>query len=164
MTVRTFDRWLTRACHTLGGLVFLIVASVVGYAAGSLAAPEAWPYDVRQRKLITEEVEPGGNLILRRTIDYHDDCEIRYERRVQSTVEAGRRYLPPDVIFDHPPWDRSGKPQESSIGLPENFPCGPAYLVESVSVACDWYERVVQRRRKPDIITPFDVVCGRPAP
>lgn len=163
MTVRTFDRWLARACHTLGGILFLAVAAVVGYAAGSFAAPEVWPYDVRLRKLVTEEVEPGGNLILRRTIDYHEDCEIRYERRVQSTVGAGRRFLPPDVTFEHPPWDRSGKPQESSIALPSNFPCGPAYLVESVSVACDWYERTVQRRRKPDIITPFDVVCPRPA-
>ncbi len=162
MTTRTVNRWLVRALHTIGGLIFLALAGLISYGAGTLAAVEPWPYDVRLRKLMTEQVEPGGDLIIRRLIDYHDDCEIRYERRVQSSTGDGRRFIPEDQIFEHPLWDMSGKPQESAITLPSNFPCGPAYLVESVSVACTWYERAIQRRKKPDIITPFNVVCSEP--
>jgi hypothetical protein len=136
---------------------------LVATAFNALRHPEPpWPYEVLSRKILTGAVEPGGYLIQERIVDYHEDCDIRYERRVQSSGASGRRFIPDDQFFEHPPWDRSGKPQQSSIQIPENFPCGPAYLVETVSVACNWYERTVKRRKKPDIISPFAVACQAP--
>lgn len=155
---------LSRAARRLACCGVILLAGLLGgcvaVAYDALTSSDSeWPYDVSERRLVTPEVPPGGYLMMRRVIDYHDDCQIRYERRIQSQAPNGRRFIPQDVDFEHPPWDRSGKPQEFSIQLPGNFTCGPAYLVETVTVACTWAERVVKRRRKPDIITPFTVSC-----
>ena len=163
MTVQSFDRALGRTLHMVGGVLSLAAVAAVAYIVGTWSRDAPWPYDVTSRRLLTEEVEPGDRIRIERVIDYHDDCDIRYERRVQSSLPEGRRFIPDDQNFEHPPWDRSGKAQQSAIAIPEDFPCGPAYLVESVSVACNLYQRLVNRRKKRDVITPFFVTgCAPP--
>lgn len=163
MTVQGFDRVLGRTLHVAGGFLSLVAVAAAAYIVGGWSRDAPWPYDVLSRRLLTEEVAPGDYIRVERIIDYHDDCDIRYERRVQSSMPEGRRYIPEDQDFEHPPWDRSGKPQQSALRLPDNFPCGPAYLVESVSVACNAYQRLVSRRKKRDVITPFFVTgCSPP--
>jgi hypothetical protein len=162
MTVRDFDRGLGRTLHMGGGILCVVAFTVAAYIVGMWSRDAPWPYDVLSRRLLTEEVAPGGRLRIERVVDYHDDCNIRYERRVQSSLPEGRRYIPEDQDFEHPPWDRSGKAQQSSIVIPTDFPCGPAYLVETVSVACNLYQRIVSRRSKRDVITPFFVTGCTP--
>lgn len=153
--MRTFDRWLNRTLHMASGVLFLCVASFLSFTAGDWR----WPYDTVHRELMTPEVQPGGYLIMRRVIHYHegDDCDILYERRIQSEADGGRRHMAPDISFEHPPWDMNDKPQEQAVEIPHNFPCGSAYLVESVSAACTWVQRIIRRQRKDDIRTPFNV-------
>lgn len=159
MTAHSFDRALGRTIHMVGGLLSLFAVAGLAYLLGTWSRDAPWPYDVLSRRLVTHEVPAGGKLRIERVVDYHDDCNIRYERRVQSSLPEGRRFIPEDQDFEHPPWDRSGKAQQSSITIPADFPCGPAYLVESVSVACNLYQRLVSRRAKPDVVMPF-VVTG----
>lgn len=161
MTAQTFDRALGRVMHMVGGLVSLCAVAAVAYILGTWSRDAPWPYEVVGRRLLTQEVRPGGKIRIETVAEYHDDCSIRNERRVQSSLPEGRRFIPEDQDFDHPPWDRSGKAQQTAIQIPDDFPCGPAYLVESVSVACNAYQRLVSRRKKQDVITPF-LVSGCP--
>lgn len=163
MTARGFDRALGHTLHMAGGFLSLFAVAFAAYVVGGWSRDAPWPYDVLSRRLLTEEVPPGGKILIERVMDYHDDCQIRYERRVQSSLPSGRRFIPEDQDFEHPPWDRSGKAEQSAIPVPADFPCGPAYLVESVSVACNLYQRYVSRRKKRDVITPFFVTgCAPP--
>lgn len=166
MTVRTFDRWLDRACHALAGLLFLVICGAVSYAAGTLAAPQDWPYDVIDREIVSDQVPPGGDIAMRRRIDYHqEDCWRQYDRRVVSQVQDGpqpgrvERFDP--IIEQRLPVDLSGKWQTWAAPLPVDFPCGRARLIESVSAACTWWQQNIRLLRKPDIITPFTVTCPR---
>lgn len=164
MTVRTFDRWLDRACHLLGGLLFLMICGAVSYAAGSLALPTEWPYDVIKREIVHGVIEPGGEIGMRRLIDYHqEDCWRQYERRAVSRVQSGDK---PGMVykFSSDPEQKlpvylSGEWQTWTDKLPEDFTCGPAYLAETVTAACTFWQRHIRLLRKPDIITPFTVSC-----
>lgn len=160
MTVPPFTSPAGRALHRLAALLVLCGIAGTAYALGTLNSPAPWPFDVKERRLLTDEIQPGGYLLVRRIVDYHEDCDIRIARRVQSSLPSGRRVVPEPVYLPSPPWERSGKPQQAAIQIPEHFPCGPAYLVESVSVGCTWWERLFEqaRRKKPDIIWPFFVV------
>lgn len=160
MTAPPFETAAGRALHRLAAFLVLLLVAGAFYQLGTLGRAEPWPFEVKDRRLLTDEVQPGGYLLIRRVIDYHDDCNIRIDRRIQSSLPSGRRHVPDPVELVSPPWERSGKPQQASVQIPANFPCGPAYLVESVSVGCAWYERLFEkaRRRKPDIISPFFVV------
>lgn len=158
MTAQAFDRALGRTTHMVGGIMSLFAVAAVAYALGTWSRESPWPYEVIARRLLTQEVRPGGKIRTETIVEYHDDCSLRNERRVQSSLPEGRRYIPEDIDSEHPPWDRSGKSQQTAIQIPDDFPCGPAYLVESVSVACNAYQRLVSRRKKQDVITPFLVV------
>lgn len=163
MTAQSFDRALGRTVHMVGGILSLCAVAMVAYILGAWSRDAPWPYEVRSRKLLTSYVPPGGHVVIERVTDYHEDCNIRYERRVQSMTPGGRRFMLDDQESEHPPWDRSGLPQQIATTIPADFPCGPAYLVESVSVACTVWQRLVARRKKPDVITPF-TVTGCPPP
>lgn len=159
-----FWNWSLRVRHYVGCGVFFILCALTGaltsMAVTSWQQLDRWPYTVVKREIATPKVEPGGFLTMKRLIEYHEeDCDLRYERRVQSQDPTGRRFEPEDDYSEHLRVDMGGKWQSWSVQLPENFPCGPAYLVESVSTACNEWQRRVRRLRKPDIITPFTVSC-----
>ncbi|GJE59747.1 hypothetical protein [Methylobacterium trifolii] len=151
------DRWLTRLYRLIGSALVLAACGFVSYTAGDWH----WPYHVLSAELSTPEVAPGGTLRQTRVIRYRAECEIRSERRLQSTGPEGRRVMLPQIAFGTPPWDRDGKPQTTETEVPADFPCGPATIVESPSAACNWVQRILGRQHKADVITPFRVVCAR---
>ncbi|WP_238180433.1 hypothetical protein, partial [Methylobacterium haplocladii] len=99
----------------------------------------------------------------RRTIKHRDDCGLHYEYRAQGKVGWRRAVLFPDVDCEHPPMNLDGMPKTTEYPIPSDMECGPAYLVESVSVGCTWFQRKVRRLRKPDVFTDFEMVgCNPP--
>lgn len=150
---------------TLGAILFGILAST---AVDAIRHPQVdWPYDVVKREIVDDTIDPGGVIGMRRLIDYHEeDCWRQYDRRIVSRVQTGDepgRLERFDAVVDQKlPVDLSGKWQTWSTPLPRDFPCGPAYLVETVSAACTWWQKHVKMLRKPDIITPFTVACSPP--
>ena len=162
--------WLGRIRVTwnMAGAAALILLGIpIGLALGFYTQDWGqWPYDVIERHIVKAEVEPGGMLAMQRLIDYHrEDCWRQYDRRVVSRVKTGTRagfvFRPEPVIEQSLPVDLSNKWQTWSVRLPTDFPCGPAYLVETVTAACTWWQINVRHLHKPDIITPFEVVgCG----
>lgn len=161
--------------HTLFNLLFwrlrvpLIIfgATILGAVAASVTnamiKEPQWPYDVLERRIVSEHVEPGGPLGMQRRIDYHqEDCWRQYDRRVVSRIKdgptAGTVFRPMPIVEQKLPIDLSGKWQTWTVDLPAEFPCGGAYLVESVTAACSTWQRWFRLLRKPDIITPFTVV------
>lgn len=157
----------TRVDRWMGRIVGFVQIGFVVYVALWLslsAGDHHWPYDVMERRLLTPTVEPGDSLVMRRVIDYHDvDCWRQYDRRAVSKTGDGRMYRFAPVVEQRLPGELSGKPQSWSEDLPLDFPCGPAYLVETITAACTWWQRNVRRLHKPDVITPFEVVgCQKP--
>lgn len=161
-------------CWRLRVPLVVICAALIGAVAASatfaMMRDPVWPYDVLARRIVADQVEPGGPLGMQRLIDYHqEDCWRQYDRRVVSRVKdgptAGTVFRPMPIVEQKLPIDLSGKWQTWSEDLPKEFPCGPAYLVESVTAACSWWQRNVRLLRKPDIITPFTVTgCDKPPP
>jgi hypothetical protein len=124
-----------------------------------------WPWEVVERRLVTDNVQPGGEIAMVRRIEYsQEDCWRQYDRRAVSRVQTGNK---PGYVhkFDsymeqRLPVNLSGKWQTWADKLPEDFTCGPAYLAETVTAACSLWQRYARPLRKPDVITPFNVVCA----
>ena len=164
MTLHSFDRGLGRTCHSLGACLLLCLALSMGYGAGR-AADDDWPYDVTDRQLGSDQIEPGNDITMKRKIEYHEEeCWRQYDRRIvsrsQHGEQPGRVERFPSVEEQKLPLDLSGKWQTWAATVPQDFPCGPAYLAETVTAACTWWQRNVRPLRKPDIISPFNVTCS----
>jgi hypothetical protein len=161
--------FLSHRAHRAACFGFLLLAGVLGggvaVAYNALFAGGGdWPYDVKDRKLVSEYVQPAGEIGMSRLIDYHqEDCWRQYDRRAVSRVQTGDK---PGMVFRFDPYvdqrlpiDLSGKWQTWTDKLPEDFTCGPAYLAESITAACTRWQRWIRPLRKADVITPFNVTC-----
>lgn len=130
---------------------------------GAVVGVRRWPYAVEASFVATSAVAPGGLFRMGRRIAYLDDCELAYGRRLQSLVPGPdgdlRRDVLPEIRFQHPPMDLDRRAWSVDTPVPEDFPCGPAMLVESPSAACNWFQRLFWRQRRPDVATPFTVAC-----
>ncbi|MDP4021399.1 hypothetical protein Q8W71_02085 [Methylobacterium sp. NEAU 140] len=154
-----WDRILSRLWLAVGG-AGLIAATLY---LGAVVGVRRWPYTVAETFVDTPTVPPGGVFRMGRRIAYDDACELSYGRRLQSLVPgprgALRRDVLPDIVFDRPPMDLDGKAWSVDVPVPADFPCGPAILVDSPSAACNWFQRIFWRQRRPDARTPFTVAC-----
>lgn len=147
---------LARAgCHGLGGLLFLLAAALVGWTAGDCH----WPYVVQSVDVEPDPVHPGGSLRVTAVRTYRADCDLRYDRRIESVADRAR----PPVLLpseeERTPWRFDGRPQTVGIAIPPDFPCGPAQLRTTPSASCNWLQRGPFRQRARDGLTPFDVAC-----
>ena len=156
------DRTLNRIWLTLLGLAGLVAALAMGTLGGTLTAQYHWPYTALSRDLMTPSVRPGGKALIRKVIEYHDDCDLRSDIRLQSLLPEGRRVVYDRVELDRTPFYLSGKPQTMEYEVPADFPCGPAMIVESPSAACTWIQRNVRRQKAQDVFTHFEVGCSAP--
>jgi hypothetical protein len=158
------DRILTRLYLTVVGVLS------VGFAfyLGAVVGVRRWPYEVQKTVIITPNVPPGATFYMARQIDYQDDCQISYDRLMLSDVPgpkgAIRREVLPDINFEHPPWELDTKLWYISEKVPDDFPCGPARIVDRPSAACNWFQRIFWRQRRADAITPFAVDCSGTSP
>ncbi|GBU19040.1 MULTISPECIES: hypothetical protein [Methylobacterium] len=124
---------------------------------------QRWPYEVKETLVFTPVVPAGAAFRMGRVIDYQDDCELNYDRRLQSdTPDAKgdiRREVLPEINFQNPPMDLDGKLWEVSVPIPDDFPCGPARIIDSPTAACNWFRRLFWRQRRSDAVTSFTVLC-----
>jgi len=157
------DRILTRLYLTVGGAVVVIFA----FHLGAVVGVWRWPYEVLETVVITPSVPPGATFSMTRKIDYQDDCQLEYDRLLLSDAPgpkgALRRDVLPDIAFEHPPWELDGKLWYVIERVPEDFPCGPAKIVDRPSAACNWFQRIFWRQRRADAITRFTVDCSATA-
>ncbi len=157
-----WDRILNRVWLTLCGSLLILGTLYLGAVVGI----RRWPYAVQDSFVLTPVIPPGGLFRMGRRIAYDDDCELFYDRRLQSLVPGPegdlRRDVLPAIDFRHPPMDLDGKAWSVDTPIPEGFPCGPALLIDSPSAACNWFQRLFWRQRRPDAVTPFTVACAGP--
>jgi hypothetical protein len=158
------NRMLNRCWIASGGACLVLFALYLGMVAGA----RRWPYEVLNTTIITPNAPPGSNFYMARTIDYQDECELNYERLLLSDVPgpkgAFRRVNLEDVYFRTPPWELDRKPWYIQEHIPDDFPCGPARIVDSPSAACNWFQRLFWRQRREDAITRFTVDCSGATP
>ena len=158
------DRILNRLWLTLSGAVVVACA----FYLGAIVGVRRWPYEVVQTIVITSHVPPGSTFSMARQIDYQDDCQISYDRLMLSDATGPKgavaRVGLPDVNFEHPPWELDNRLFYITETVPEDFPCGPARIVDRPSAACNWFQRIFWRQRRADAITPFMVDCSGASP
>jgi len=151
-------------------LLGILAPLAIGFSfyMGMVIGVRRWPYEVLDTTVITPNVPPGYTLNMARTIDYQDDCELHYDRKMVSDVPgpggAFRREVLPDVNFARPPMELDGRPWYISERVPEDFPCGPARIIDSPSAACNWFQRIFWRQTRADAVTPFTVDCSGTTP
>ena len=153
------DRILTRLWLTAAGLVLVVFGAYLGATVGV----RRWPYEVQQTIVLTPQVSRGGIFSMARKIDYQDDCQLSYDRLMLSDATgpggAVRRDVLQSIDFEHPPWDLDGRLWYVTERVPEDFPCGPAQIVDRPSAACNWFQRLFRRQRRADAVTWFTVDC-----
>lgn len=144
------------------------VAVLFAFYLGAVAGVRRWPYEVLNTTVITPNVPPGSIFYMARTIDYQDDCELHYDRLMVSDVPgpkgAFRRDVLPDINFRTPPMELDGQPWNISERVPEDFPCGPAKIIDSPTAACNWFQRIFWWQRRTDAVTRFNVDCSGTTP
>lgn len=154
------DRLLTRVY--LG--VFAAVAVVAAFYLGGVVGVRRWPYEVLTTIVQSPHVPPGGTFAMARKIDYQDDCQLGYDRLMLSDATgpdgAIRRDVLQEINFEHPPWELDNKLWYITEKVPEDFPCGPARIVDRPTAACNWFQRIFWRQRRADAITRFNVDCS----
>lgn len=155
-----WDRILDRLWLTLGASALILGTLYLGAVVGI----RRWPYTIEDTFVVTPTVVPGGLFRMGRGITYDDDCALFYGRRLQSLVPGSegdlRRDVLPEIGFRHPPMDLDGKAWSVDTPIPPDFPCGAALLIDSPSAACNWFQRLFWRQRRPDAATPFTVACA----
>lgn len=155
-----WDRILDRLWLTLGAGVLILGTLYLGAVVGV----RRWPYTVQDTVVVTPAVAPGGAFRMVRRIAYDEDCALSYGRRLQSLVPGSdgdlRRVVLPDIDSLRPPMDFDGEAWSADTPIPADFPCGPALLIESPSAACNWFQRLFWRQRRPDAVIPFTVACA----
>lgn len=143
------------ACHILGALFFLALCPFFAFQAGDWH----WPYVVQAIDVVPDPVERGGVLTVFATRTYLENCDIRFERRLESVSNPEERPTILAVEEGSTPWRYNGKPHPLNVAIPKTFPCGPAQIRTSPSASCNWLQKYLPQRRA-DALTPFEVSCS----
>lgn len=132
--------------------------------AGVVMGDRRWPYPTPLTTVLTPDVQPGGLFKMARKIDYIENCELYYERFMLSAPDpsahgAIRRVDLKSASFRRPLEELDNKAWYIVEVVPEDFPCGPAKLVDRPYAACGLFQRTFWWQTRKDAVTPFEVTC-----
>lgn len=161
---------LDALAHVLGRVLCYSIVGIVCLGIGVrfnkfLTSEPEWPYRVKETKVYTPDVLPGGIFRYARDIDYfNNDCTLYYDRILVSLTpdEKGalRRFKLDSLEFKKPPTIVDDRLQSQDIPVPAEFPCGPTVMIDSPYAYCTRYQRLFNDpMRRKDAITKFNVTC-----
>jgi hypothetical protein len=142
------------ALHIFGALFVLALFPVIAFQAGDWH----WPYIVQAIDVAPDPVERGGVLKIYATRTYLDNCDLRFERRVESVADPDHPPIILPLEETATPWRFNGRPQTLAVSIPKSFPCGSAQIRTVPTAACNWLQSYFPQRQR-DALTPFEVSC-----
>ena len=119
--------------------IFIGIAVFLGVLFGKWIGFREFPASVLERKVITQTVQPGGELHIRLKVDRRQQCDVRVVRYFQFS-DTSRKQIVQNYEAGFGPI--GGDEYILKLDVPRNAPRGEAYLWSQGQSICNVLEYV----------------------